>query len=102
MGCSGAAMASWLWRLYSGAQRFPSSCARSSSIRFCSTGLTYENIKHATIDHVLQVHRAEEYRANCIYAEEIGVLGRTNVKSVIQKMWHQEKRIQKSMKNSFG
>ncbi|XP_001376665.2 5-demethoxyubiquinone hydroxylase, mitochondrial [Monodelphis domestica] len=86
-----AASASSLWRLCSGAQRFPFGYVRSASIRFYSTGMTYENINHATIDRIIRVDHAGEYGANRIYAGQMAVLGRTSVGPLIQKMWDQEK-----------
>ncbi|XP_020821052.1 NADPH-dependent 3-demethoxyubiquinone 3-hydroxylase, mitochondrial [Phascolarctos cinereus] len=91
VGCEGAIVASLLRRLCSGARSFPSGYARSASIRFCSTGKTYEKISHATIDRIIRVDHAGEYGANRIYAGQMAVLGRTNVGPVIQKMWDQEK-----------
>ncbi|XP_044513401.1 5-demethoxyubiquinone hydroxylase, mitochondrial [Gracilinanus agilis] len=91
MGYAGAVAVSSLWRLCSGALRFPSGYAKSASIRFCSTGMTYENINRATIDRIIRVDHAGEYGANRIYAGQMAVLGRTSVGPVIQKMWDQEK-----------
>ncbi|XP_074057353.1 NADPH-dependent 3-demethoxyubiquinone 3-hydroxylase, mitochondrial [Macrotis lagotis] len=91
VGHTAAAAASPLWRLCSGARRVPSDYARNASIRFCSRGMTYENVNHATIDCIIWVDHAGEYGANRIYAGQMAVLGRTNVGPVIQKMWEQEK-----------
>ncbi|XP_074137003.1 LOW QUALITY PROTEIN: NADPH-dependent 3-demethoxyubiquinone 3-hydroxylase, mitochondrial [Sminthopsis crassicaudata] len=90
-GCAGAAAASPLWRLCSGARRFPSGYARNASVRFGSTGMTYKNINHATVDRIIRVDHAGEYGANRIYAGQMAVLGRTSMGPVIQKMWDQEK-----------
>ncbi|XP_043832184.1 5-demethoxyubiquinone hydroxylase, mitochondrial [Dromiciops gliroides] len=91
LGCAGAAVASPLWMLCSGARRLPSGYTRNVSIRFRSTGMTYENVNHATIDRIIRVDHAGEYGANRIYAGQMAVLGRTNVGPLIQKMWDQEK-----------
>ncbi|XP_068952134.1 5-demethoxyubiquinone hydroxylase, mitochondrial [Petaurus breviceps papuanus] len=91
VGRLGVTAASLLWGPCSGARRFPAGYARSASIRFCSTGKTYENINYAIVDRIIRVDHAGEYGANRIYAGQMAVLGRTNVGPVIQKMWDQEK-----------
>ncbi|XP_038619867.1 5-demethoxyubiquinone hydroxylase, mitochondrial isoform X2 [Tachyglossus aculeatus] len=59
--------------------------------RFCSTGMTLENVNRAMVDRIIRVDHAGEYGANRIYAGQMAVLGRTSVGPVIQKMWDQEK-----------
>ncbi|KAL7890687.1 hypothetical protein AOLI_G00001630 [Acnodon oligacanthus] len=45
----------------------------------------------AMLDSMLRVDHAGEYGANCIYAGQMAVLGRTQSGPLIQNMWDQEK-----------
>ncbi|XP_058635425.1 5-demethoxyubiquinone hydroxylase, mitochondrial isoform X2 [Onychostoma macrolepis] len=45
----------------------------------------------AMLDSMLRVDHAGEYGANCIYAGQMAVLGRTQTGPLIQHMWDQEK-----------
>ncbi|XP_069342118.1 5-demethoxyubiquinone hydroxylase, mitochondrial isoform X2 [Eulemur rufifrons] len=89
--CAGAVAAPSLWRLRSGVRRPLSAYGRRISVRFCSSGMTLENINWAAVDRIIRVDHAGEYGANRIYAGQMAVLGRSGVGPVIQKMWDQEK-----------
>nr|KAF6489133.1 coenzyme Q7, hydroxylase [Molossus molossus] len=67
------------------------SYGRRISVRFCSSGMTLDNINQAAVDRIIRVDHAGEYGANRIYAGQMAILGRTSVGPVIQKMWDQEK-----------
>ncbi|XP_004644540.1 5-demethoxyubiquinone hydroxylase, mitochondrial isoform X2 [Octodon degus] len=89
--CARAAAAPSLWRLCTGARRPLSVYGEKISIRFCSSGMTLDNINRAAVDRIIRVDHAGEYGANRILAGQMAVLGRTSVGPVIQKMWDQEK-----------
>ncbi|XP_059976529.1 5-demethoxyubiquinone hydroxylase, mitochondrial isoform X1 [Mesoplodon densirostris] len=91
MSCARAAAACCLWQLRTGAPRSLSAHGRRISVRFCSSGMTLDNINRAAVDRIIRVDHAGEYGANRIYAGQMAVLGRTSVGPVIQKMWDQEK-----------
>ncbi|XP_006637240.3 5-demethoxyubiquinone hydroxylase, mitochondrial [Lepisosteus oculatus] len=50
-----------------------------------------DQTEKAMLDRMLRVDHAGEYGANCIYAGQMAVLGRTQAGPVIQEMWDQEK-----------
>ncbi|XP_053897816.1 5-demethoxyubiquinone hydroxylase, mitochondrial [Malaclemys terrapin pileata] len=78
-------------RYGAGSERKWSLQSKHTSFRFCSTGMTLDNINKPTIDRIIRVDHAGEYGANRIYAGQMAVLGRTTVGPVIQQMWDQEK-----------
>nr|XP_045377175.1 5-demethoxyubiquinone hydroxylase, mitochondrial isoform X2 [Camelus bactrianus] len=91
MSYPGATAARSLRRLRVGGPRPLSAYGRKISVRFCSSGMTLDNINRAAVDRIIRVDHAGEYGANRIYAGQMAVLGRTSVGPVIQKMWDQEK-----------
>ncbi|XP_034638776.1 5-demethoxyubiquinone hydroxylase, mitochondrial [Trachemys scripta elegans] len=78
-------------RYGAGSERKWSLQSKQTSFRFCSTGMTLDNINKPTIDRIIRVDHAGEYGANRIYAGQMAVLGRSTVGPVIQQMWDQEK-----------
>ncbi|KAH1184135.1 hypothetical protein KIL84_014751 [Mauremys mutica] len=78
-------------RYGAGSERKWSLQSKQTSVRFCSTGMTLDNINKPAIDRIIRVDHAGEYGANRIYAGQMAVLGRTTVGPVIQQMWDQEK-----------
>ncbi|XP_005697587.1 PREDICTED: 5-demethoxyubiquinone hydroxylase, mitochondrial isoform X2 [Capra hircus] len=91
MNCARAAATCCLWRLRTGRLQPLSAYGRRISVRFCSSGMTLDNINREAVDRIIRVDHAGEYGANRIYAGQMAVLGRTSVGPVIQKMWDQEK-----------
>uniref|UniRef100_A0A4W2CBH8 5-demethoxyubiquinone hydroxylase, mitochondrial n=1 Tax=Bos indicus x Bos taurus TaxID=30522 RepID=A0A4W2CBH8_BOBOX len=91
MSCARALAACCLWRLRTGALQPLSAYGRRISVRFCSSGMTLDNINREAVDRIIRVDHAGEYGANRIYAGQMAVLGRTSIGPVIQKMWDQEK-----------
>ncbi|XP_010629930.1 5-demethoxyubiquinone hydroxylase, mitochondrial isoform X1 [Fukomys damarensis] len=88
---AGVAAAPSLWRLCTCARWPLSAYGEKISLRFCSSGMTLDNINWAAVDRIIRVDHAGEYGANRILAGQMAVLGRTSVGPVIQKMWDQEK-----------
>ena len=53
--------------------------------------MTLDNINREAVDRIIRVDHAGEYGANRIYAGQMAILGQMSVRTVIQKMWDQEK-----------